>query len=233
MISRKSVLVASSMFLAASLFAADAGSISGKVTLNGKPPADKAPTKAPADCHVGEIQIRNYVVGADGGLGNVFVYIKDGLAGKKFDAPAAPVVLDQVGCMYTPQVLGLQVGQPLQIKNSDDTMHNVNAQAKKNAPFNLSQAKKGDQNDKKFEKEEVLIKFKCDVHPWMSAFVGVVNHPFFAVTKEDGTFKFTGVPDGEYSVVGVHPKAGESKPVKVKVAGGEAKADNIVFTPKP
>jgi hypothetical protein len=232
MISRKFVLVASSLLLASSIFAADAGSISGKITLNGKAPADKAPAKAPADCHVGEIQIRNYIVGADGGLANAFVYIKDGLAGKKYDAPATPVILDQVGCMYTPQVLGLQVGQPLTIKNSDDTMHNVNAQAKKNAPFNLSQAKKGDQNDKKFDKEEVLVKFKCDVHPWMSAFVGVVNHPFFAVTKEDGTFKFAGVPDGEYSVVAVHPKAGESKPVKVKVAGGEVKAD-IAFTPKP
>jgi hypothetical protein len=236
MISRKFLLSSSTLLVAASLFAADAGSISGKVTLNGKAPADKV-QQADADpkckaAHAAGIPIRNYIVGASGGLANVFVYVKDGLAGKKFAPPATPVVLDQSGCMYNPMVIGLQTGQTLVVQNSDDTMHNVNCKAKKNTPFNIGQPKKGAKDEKKFDKAEVLISFKCDVHPWMSAYVGVVDSPFFAVTGEDGAYKLSGLPDGEYTVVAVHPKAGESKPVKIKVAGGEAKAPDFVFVPK-
>jgi hypothetical protein len=170
---------------------------------------------------VGEIQLRNYFVAADGGLGNVLVYVKDGLAGKTFPVSSEKPLLDQVGCMYTPQVLGVQAGQTFIIQNGDDTMHNVNCQAKINPGFNISQAKKGDRSEKKFDKPEMFIKFKCDVHPWMSGYMAVLAHPFFAVTQADGSFQIKGLPDGEYTVVAVHPKAGESQPIKVK-AGGTA-----------
>jgi plastocyanin len=195
--------------------------IVGKVTLSGKAPAEKPPKKAPADCHVGEITTKDYYVAADGGLGNVLVYVKDGLAGKTFPVSTEKPVFDQVGCMYTPQVLGVQAGQTFIVQNGDDTMHNVNCQAKKNEPFNLSQAKKGDRSEKVFKNPELFVKFKCDVHPWMSGYVGVIPHPFFAVTQADGSFQIKGLPAGEYTVVAAHPKAGESQSVKVS-AGGTA-----------
>jgi plastocyanin len=234
MIPRKFLTLSFSLLLAGSVFAQN-GSIAGKVTLNGKAPADKTmQTDADPKCkasHPSGVAIKNYVVDAANGLANVFVYVKDGLAGKKFPAPTTPLVLDQQGCMYNPMVLGIQTGQPLIIQNSDDTMHNVHALAKKNAEFNVGQPTKGQKSPHTFDKPEVFVKFKCDVHPWMSAYVGVVDHPFFAVSGADGSFKIAGLPDGEYTLVAVHPKAGESQPMKVKVSGGEAKAD-FIFVPK-
>lgn len=223
------------LFTASSLLAAGTGSISGKVTLNGKAPAEK-PIKLDGtpDCkamHSSEITTTHYVVDANGNLANVFVYVKDGLAGQKFEAPKAAVVLDQAACLYKPYVIGIQVGQPLTITNSDATMHNVHILANKNKEQNIAQASKGAKNDVVFDKPEVFVKFMCNVHPWMFAFVGVVDHPFFAVSGADGSFKIPGLPDGEYTVAAVHPKAGEQT-MKVKVTGGgEGKADFKV-TPK-
>jgi plastocyanin len=201
------------------------GAIVGRVTFSGKaPPEKKQSADADPKCkaaHPSGITLQNYVVAGDGGLAGVLVYVKDGLGGQKFPPSSTPIVLDQLGCMYNPMVIGVQVGQPLIIQNSDDTMHNVNAKAKKNKPFNIGQPKKGDNSTQKFDKAEVFINFKCDVHPWMSAYVGVVDHPFFAVSGLDGNYKISGLPESELTLVAVHPKAGESKPVKVK-AGGKA-----------
>lgn len=221
--------------------AAIAGDITGKVTLNGKAPAESTIDVAGnAFCkahHSTPVLTTKYVVAADGGLANVLVYVKDGLAGKKFPAPTTPAVLDQVNCLYNPYVMGVQVGQTLTIQNSDETMHNVHATGVKNlkpigGADNVGQPNKGAKNDAKFDKPEVFVKFKCDVHPWMFAYVGVVDNPFFAVTGPDGSFKLSGLPDGDYTIVAAHPKAGDQT-VKVKVSGAaEVKAPALTFTPK-
>ena len=227
------------LFAISSLFAADNGSIVGKVVLNGKAPAE-TPIKLDAipECkalHATPLETRHYIVDANGGLANVFVYVKDGLGNKKFPVPTTSVVLDQQSCLYAPYVLGVQVGQTLEIKNSDSFMHNVHGggEDSKNKGFNIAQTNKtvGKGSEQKFAKPEVFFKFRCDVHRWMFAFVGVVDHPFFAVTGADGSFKISGLPDGDYTVMAKHPKEMEQT-MKVKVAGGgEAKAD-FKFEPK-
>jgi plastocyanin len=231
MISRKILSIACSSLLVASHAFAD---VTGKITLDGKPPAE-APIKFDADpkckaAHSAGATTRHYVVDASGGLANVFVYVKDGLKTKPA-APTTPLVLDQKGCLYDPYVLGVQVGQPVTIENSDDTLHNVHALAKVNPEFNLAQPGKGVKNDKTFTKPEVFVKFKCDVHPWMFAYVGVVDSPYFAVTGADGSFKIAGLPDGEYTIAAIHPKIGTEQTAKVKVTGGTGKAD-FKFAPK-
>jgi len=208
--------------------------VSGKATLNGKPPSE-TPIQLASDpsckaMHASGVTTRHYVVDANGNLANVFVYVKDGLAGKKFSAPASPILLDQQGCLYQPYVLGIQTGQILVIQNSDATMHNVHALGKNNPEFNVGQPTKGVKMEKMFNKPEVFVRFKCDVHPWMFAYVGVMDHPFFAVTGADGSFKINDLPDGEYTLAALHPKAGEQT-AKIKVAGGGIKVD-FAFTPK-
>lgn len=237
MITKKFIALACSTLIAASsAFAADSGVISGKVTLDGKAPAE-TPIKFDADpkckmAHPDGATTRHYVTDASGGLANVFVYVKDGLAGKKFPAPTTPVLLDQHGCLYDPYVIGLQVGQPLTIQNSDDTLHNVHALGKANAEFNVGQPVKGMKSDKTFTKPEVFVKFKCDVHPWMFAYVGVVDNPFFAVTAADGSFKIANLPDGEYTIAAVHPKIGTEQTLKVKVTGAAPGKADFKFAPK-
>jgi len=208
--------------------------VSGKVTLNGKPPSE-TPIQLASDpsckaMHTSGAMTRHYVLDANGNLANVFVYVKDGLAGKKFPAPASSVLLDQQGCLYQPYVLGIQAGQTLVIQNSDATMHNVHALGKNNPEFNVGQPTKGMKMEKTFNKPEVFVRFKCDVHPWMFAYVGVMDHPFFVVTGANGNFRINDLPDGEYTLAALHPKAGEQT-AKIKVAGGGVKVD-FTFTPK-
>jgi plastocyanin len=214
--------------------AAEAGSIAGKATLSGAAPAEvtiKFDSDPKCKLHnTTPTTTRHYVCDSSGGLANVFVYVKKGFEGKSFPAPKEAVLLDQEKCLYQPYVLGVQTGQKLTIKNSDDTLHNVHALAKNNPEFNIGQPVKGMTNDKVFNKPEIFVKFKCDVHPWMFAFVGVVPHPYFAVTGADGSFTIPNLPDGTYTVAAVHPKAGEQE-ATVTVKGGAAKAD-FAFAPK-
>jgi len=148
------------------------------------------------------------VVGPDNGLQNVFVYVKDGLGDRTFQAPTTPVVLDQVGCRYLPHVFGVQVGQPLDIRNSDPTVHNVHALPKVNTEFNFGQTLKGQRSERMFDKPEVMVPFRCDVHGWMNAYAGVVPHPFFAVSQPDGTFEIKGLPAGTYTIEAWHERLG-------------------------
>jgi plastocyanin len=158
------------------------------------------------------------MVGPGNGLQNAFVYVKDGLGGRTFPAPQTPVVLDQRGCKYLPHVFGVQVGQPVTILNSDPTLHNVHAVPKANSEFNFGQAVKGMKTTRTFDKAEVMVPFRCDVHGWMAAFGGIVAHPFFAVSQADGKFEIKGLPAGTYTIEAWHERLG-TQTQKVTVDG--------------
>jgi plastocyanin len=148
------------------------------------------------------------LVGAGNGLRNVFVYVKDGLGSRTYAVPTTPVTLDQKGCRYIPHVFGLQVGQQVSISNNDPALHNVHALPKVNREFNFSQSPGVPPAPRVFNAPEVMVLFRCDVHGWMNAFGGVVAHPFFAVTKEDGSFEIKGLPSGTYTIEAWHEQLG-------------------------
>lgn len=190
---------------------ATAGRVSGRVAIEGSVPAN-ARLQIEGDSYCSQqnpngAMGENFVVD-NGGLENVFVYVKDGLNGYGFDVPTEPVKLDQHACRYHPHVLGVRVGQKLAISNSDDTLHNVHAQATANREWNKGQALKNVVDQKVFTKPEVMIRFKCDVHSWMQAYVGVLDHPYFAVTHDGGKFELKDLPPGTYTVEAWHEKLG-------------------------
>ena len=209
--------------------ASKTGNITGRVTFEGTPPANEPiPMAADPVCARENSSGATFdtVVVDNGGLENVFVYVKDGLGDYYFDVPADAVTLDQKGCRYTPHVLGLRVGQPLEIVNSDATMHNVHAVPSVNREFNFSQHVPGMKERKTFTAREVMVRFKCDVHIWMSAFAGVLDHPYFAVTANGGQFQLKGLPAGTYTVEAWHEKLGTSSQ---SVTVGEKEDRNITF----
>ena len=210
---------------------ASAATVTGKVVLEGTPPAN-APIKMSADpvcmrAAKGPQTQEFYVVGEGGSLGNVFVYVKEGLGDRTFSTPSTVVKLDQQGCRYTPHVFGIQVNQPLEIVNSDSTLHNIHAMPKSNAEFNTGQPVQGMKHSHKFTAKEVMVPFKCDVHPWMNAYAGVLDHPYYAVSGTDGKFEIKTLPPGNYTVEAWHEKLGTATQ-QVTVAAKESK--DITFT---
>ena len=159
----------------------------------------------------------------DGGLADVFVYVKSGLTGS-YQPPAEAVVFDQRGCEYAPHIVAIQSGQPLKIRNSDDTLHNIHPRPTVNAEFNIGQPRKGMEITKTFDKKEIMFPVGCDVHPWMRGYISVLDHPFYAVTTEDGIFEIEGLPAGEYEIEAYHAKLRTiSKRITIK-AGESTKA---------
>ncbi len=210
-----SLLLAATCFLTYSIVfsgAAMAAAVSGKVVFEGTAPAvEKIGADADPACqmtHPDGILLEEVVVNPNGTLKNVFVYIKEGLTGKTFEAPKTPVVLDQLGCRYEPHVFGIQSNQPLEILNSDDTLHNVHALPKNTKEFNLGMPMKGMKLTKTFIAPEVMVKVKCEVHPWMSGYIGVLDHPFYNVTNEEGAFQIKDLPPGQYVLEAWHEKYG-------------------------
>jgi len=207
--------------------AAGGASVAGKISFEGTPPApEKIKTSADPKCqalHPTGLE-RQTVDTSGGGLKDVFVYVKSGLSGS-YPAPTEPVLLDQHGCMYSPHIVAVQAGQPLKIRNSDDTLHNIHPRPAVNQEFNIGQPRQGMESTKSFDKPEVMIPVGCDVHPWMRAYIGVLNHPFYAVTKADGTYEIKGLPPGEYEVEAWHEKL-KNQTQKITVKDGEkTKAD--------
>jgi plastocyanin len=171
-------------------------------------------------------------VNANGTLANVFVYVKSGLAASAtFSAPAAPVVIDQEGCRYKPHSMGVQVGQGIEIRNSDPLLHNIKAKPTKNRGFNISQPRAGMKTTRTFTAPEVMVPFECNVHGWMNAYVGVLPHPFFATTGADGSFSIKGLPPGTYTIEAWHEKYGVQS-ATVTVAGTESKTQEFTFAAK-
>ncbi|HET9135743.1 MAG TPA: carboxypeptidase regulatory-like domain-containing protein [Candidatus Kapabacteria bacterium] len=206
------------------------GTISGTVKLDGAAPANKAiAMDADPVCksaHAKPAMEDHWVVGDGGVLANAFVYIKDGLGGKTYAPVGGDVTLDQHGCQYEPHVFGVMVGQKIIVKNSDQTLHNIHAHGEKNEQFNEGQPAGSPNKEKTMDKVEVMVPIKCDVHGWMNCYAGVLNHPFFAVTKADGKFEIKGVPPGDYTVTVWHETLdgkGVSVDQKVTVAAKDSK----------
>jgi carboxypeptidase family protein len=184
---------------------AGAGSLSGRITFEGTPPAPKEVrhlSKDPvcAAAHKAPVYLEDGKVNNDGSLPNAFVYIKSGAEKLHFQSPSKPAVLDQIGCIYTPHVLGVMVGQELDIISSDPTTHNVHVTPSVNPQWNHSQPPGGARLKKKFPHVEIMIPVDCNQHPWMSAYIGVTSNPFFAVSASDGKFSIADIPAGEYTL---------------------------------
>jgi plastocyanin len=216
---------------AAPAAAAGSATVTGKVAFEGTAPSmEKLKMDADAFCkgaHAAPAYSEEVVVNANNTLQWVLVYVKEGATGT-FPAPTTPVVIDQRGCQYHPHVFGIQTGQPLKILNSDATLHNIHALPKKNPEFNIGQPFQGMETVKKFDVPEVGVHFKCDVHKWMGAYAGVLNHPFFAVTNEQGTFELKNLPAGNYVIEAWHEKYG-AQTQNVSITGSESKTVDFSF----
>jgi plastocyanin len=211
-----------------------ASSITGTIVYDGKVPNLRPLTMdadpACAKKHSGPVPNEMLVLGKGNTMGNIMVWVSKGLpSGKTWPAPKTPVTLDQKGCVYQPHVMGIMVGQAYRILNSDGILHNVHALPKINKAFNRAMPPTVKEANATFDKPEALFLIKCDVHPWMSAYVGVFTHPFFSVTGTDGKFTIAGLEPGTYEITAWHEKLG-TQTASVTVAANETKSQNFKFT---
>jgi plastocyanin len=212
--------------------AATAGAVTGRVVFQGTPPPRETLRMGtdPACRQSGGSSPQNdaVLIGPDSALQNAFVYVKDGVdPAYSFDIPTSSALLEQKGCRYVPRVFGIRAGQPLEIVNGDATSHNVHALPLSNREFNRMEQIQGSRMTQTFTVPEVMVRFKCDVHGWMTAFIGVMKDPFFAVTKADGTFEIKGLPPGTYTLEAWHEKFGTRAET---VTIGEHQTQSISFS---
>lgn len=211
-----------------------ASTVNGTITFAGKAPNLK-PLAMDADpvCakkHSGPVPAEMLALGANGTMGNIIVYVSKGLpAGKTYPAPKTPVTLDQNGCIYVPHAMGIMVGQPYRILNSDGVLHNIHTLPKVNASFNRAMPANLKETSTQFDKAEAIFQIKCDVHPWMSAYIGVFTHPFFSVTKTDGKFSIANLDAGTYEITAWHERLGVQT-ASVTVTGSDTKTQDFKFT---
>jgi plastocyanin len=210
-----------------------ASTVSGTVVFDGKAPAMK-PLAMDADpvCakkHSGPVLAEMLVLGSGNTMGNIMVFVSKGLpAGKTWPAPKTPVVIDQNGCLYKPHVMGIMVGQPYKILNSDGVLHNIHTLPKLNASYNKGMPATMKEATTTFDKPEGVFQIKCDVHPWMSAFISVFSHPFFSVTGTDGKFTISGLDPGTYEITAWHERLG-TQTASVTVGASDKKTQDFKF----
>jgi len=208
-----------------------ASSIVGTVTFQGVPPAPARVDMGHNDPKCGvmhpEGATRRTILVHDGGLANAFVWLKSGVSGDHPISTGRPV-LDQLGCFFVPHVLGVRAGQAITIRNSDDTLHSIHARPVLNAEFHIGQPRKGMETSRTFDKPELMIPISCAVHPWMGAYVSVVDHPYFAVTGRDGTFEIPDVPPGDYEIQVVHEEL-RSQSRRITVGADQKAHADFVF----
>lgn len=210
---------------------AGGATLTGKVAFEGAAPRmELIKMEADAFCkaeHKEPVYSQEVVVNGNSTLRWVLVYVKEGVTGN-YPPPKEGVTLDQHGCQYSPHIFGIQAGQTLKILNSDSTLHNIHALPKKNTEFNIGQPFPKMITEKKFDQVEVPVRFKCDVHKWMGAYCAVLNHPFFAVTSDQGTFEIKNLPPGNYVIEAWHEKYG-AQTQNVTVTGAESKTVDFSF----
>jgi plastocyanin len=202
------------------------GAVTGTIKFTGAAPANpKIDMSEEPSCKSATATVDPIVVVNAGGLANVYISVKTGLpAGQKHAAPTTPAVIDQQGCLYHPRVLGVQMGQPIEIRNSDAVLHNIKAVPKKNRGFNISQPTKGMKTTRTFPAAEAAIPFECNVHGWMHAKVFVSDNPYFAVSDDKGAFSIKGLPPGTYTLEAWHEKLGTKTATVTVPASGNATA---------
>jgi len=211
-----------------------ASTITGTVTFAGKAPVLRPISmEAEAVCHKKHggkpAPNESLVLGTGNTMGNIMVWVSKGLpAGKTWPAPKAPVVLDQDGCEYKPHVMGIMVGQEYRILNSDGILHNIHTLPKINTSFNRGQPATVKEMTTTFPKPEAMFQVKCDVHPWMSAYMAVYTHPFFSVTSTDGKYTISGLDPGTYEITAWHEKLG-TQTASITVAANETKTQSFKF----
>jgi plastocyanin len=210
-----------------------ASSITGTVTFDGKAPTLR-PLAMDADpvCakkHSGPVPNEMLVLGSGNTMGSIMVWVSKGLpAGKTWPVPSAPVVLDQNGCQYKPHVMGIMVGQSYKILNSDGVLHNIHTLPQVNKAFNRAMPATLKEATTTFEKPEAVFHIKCDIHPWMSAYMAVFTHPFFSVTAPDGKFTISGLPPGTYELTAWQERLG-TQTASVTVGATDTKTQNFKF----
>jgi len=213
--------------------ASAASTVTGTVTFEGKaPPLKPLAMDADPACkkkHATPAPSEALVLGSGNTMGNIIVYVSKGVpAGKTFPAPKTPVTLDQNGCQYKPHAQGIMVGQPYRILNSDGILHNVHSLPKINAQFNKPMPPTLKETTTTFTKPEPIFQIKCDVHPWMTAYIGVFTHPFFSVTGTDGKFTISGLDPGTYEITAWHERLG-TQTASVTVGASDTKTQNFKF----
>jgi len=212
-----------------------AGTITGAVRFTGTPPAMATlPLASVSECasqHQGPVTAGDALV-HDGLVENAFVYIKDGLGDVSFPVPAQPVVIDQRGCLYHPRIVGALTHQEVKFLNSDALLHNVHGKPENSSAWNFGMAVKGSERSVRIAKPEVMVSTRCDVHPWMQAYIGVLDHPYFQVTGADGRFALEHVPPGSY-VVGVWHERFGTREAKVTLAPHGTADVTLTYTATP
>jgi plastocyanin len=215
---------------------ATVGEITGKVTFDGaKPKLARIMMDQDPVCvqkHSGPVYAEDGEVNSNGTLPNVFIYVKSGAEKYTFATPTDAVTLDQDGCMYKPHVLGIMVGQTFKVVSSDATTHNIHPMPKDNREWNESQPPGAAPIEKTFARPEVMIPVKCNQHPWMRAYIGVVSNPFYAVSGSDGTFTIKGLPPGTYTIEAwsaVDGGEGKTQDQQVTVGAKETKTVDFTF----
>jgi plastocyanin len=223
----RTIVLGAAMSIACGGFAM--ADLTGTVKFDGEAPEpkeiDMGGVPQCAQAHADPVYDDTLVVGDNGELANVVVAIKrEDSPDLEGDVPSEPAVLDQEGCMYEPHVIAMMAGQTLIVKNSDPFLHNVHSMAEINPNFNFGQPNKDPGKKVESPKAEETFRVKCDVHPWMSAYIAVFDHPFFAVSDEEGKFAIKNLPDGDYTVVAWHEKLGRAEE-QVTIADGKGEVE--------